>query len=56
MWRGQSTAAPELEAQPTRYDALDALLPTRGWPTHTLSELLPVDDVGEISVAWYAIK
>lgn len=48
VWRGR---APEVLVgdQPTGWRALDAVLPTGGWPEASLSEiLLPVDGVGEL--------
>ena len=37
--------------QPTGWAALDALLPTGGWPEASLSEiLLPLDGVGELQL------
>lgn len=53
VWRGQPAGVPEVAPQPTGYDALDAVLPARGWPAHALSEiLLPADGMGEISLVW----
>jgi hypothetical protein len=48
VWRGR---APEVPAgdQPTGWHALDAALPSGGWPDASLSEiLLPADGVGEL--------
>lgn len=48
VWRGQPVALPP-GAQPTGFAALDAALPTRGWPEAALSEILiPADGVGEL--------
>lgn len=53
LWRGQSTAAAPALEQPTGWPALDALLPTRGWPAAALSELLlPADGIGELQLLW----
>jgi cell division inhibitor SulA len=48
VWRGR--AAPLVEGeQPTGWAALDAALPTHGWPNAALTEiLLPVDGIGEL--------
>jgi cell division inhibitor SulA len=48
VWRGH--AAPQAEGeQPTGWAALDAALPTRGWPDAALTEiLLPADGIGEL--------
>jgi hypothetical protein len=52
VWRGQPAALPP-SAQPTGHAALDAALPTGGWPEGALSELLiPVDGVGELQLLW----
>lgn len=52
VWRGRPT--PQIpSAQPTGYAALDAALPSRGWPESALTEiLLPVDGVGELQLLW----
>lgn len=48
VWRGRAPAVP-CGDQPTGWRALDAVLPTGGWPEASLSEiLLPVDGVGEL--------
>ena len=40
-------------AQPTGLTALDALLPTGGWPESALSEILiPSEGVGELQLLW----
>ncbi|ALN57555.1 hypothetical protein GLE_2206 [Lysobacter enzymogenes] len=55
LWRGQGAqAAPS--AQPTGHAALDAALPTGGWPEAALSELLlPHAGVGELELLWPAL-
>ncbi|HEU4813277.1 MAG TPA: translesion DNA synthesis-associated protein ImuA [Xanthomonadaceae bacterium] len=54
VWRGSPAQAPvPADALPTGCDALDAVLPSGGWPPSALSEiLLPVDGVGELQLAW----
>ena len=53
VWRGQPAAPPALEPQPTGLAALDAVLPTAGWPDNAISEvLIPHDGVGELSLLW----
>ncbi|MDF4024663.1 translesion DNA synthesis-associated protein ImuA [Luteibacter sp. PPL201] len=48
VWRGDSAPAPQGD-QPTGLAALDAVLPTSGWPDASVSEiLLPMDGVGEL--------
>lgn len=50
VWRGQPAALP-LSVQPTGIPALDAVLPTGGWPEASLSEILiPSDGVGELQL------
>ncbi|HEX7324846.1 MAG TPA: translesion DNA synthesis-associated protein ImuA [Rhodanobacteraceae bacterium] len=50
VWRGQPAALPP-SAQPTGWPALDAALPTGGWPEAALSEILiPADGVGELQL------
>ena len=50
VWRGRAASVPASD-QPTGWAALDAVLPTGGWPDASLSEiLLPVDGVGELRV------
>jgi cell division inhibitor SulA len=50
VWRGRPAALPP-STQPTGYAALDAALPTRGWPEASLSEILiPADGVGELQI------
>jgi len=51
LWRGQPSLARAPGAQPTGLAALDAVLPSGGWPVAALSELLiPADGVGELSL------
>lgn len=48
VWRGRAAPGPEGE-QPSGWPALDAALPTRGWPEAALTEiLLPADGIGEL--------
>ncbi|NUS39571.1 MAG: translesion DNA synthesis-associated protein ImuA [Lysobacter sp.] len=48
VWRGQPAGLPPA-TQPTGFAALDAALPTGGWPEAALTELLlPADGVGEL--------
>ena len=48
VWRGRAEPLVEGE-QPTGWVALDAALPTRGWPQAALTEiLLPADGIGEL--------
>jgi cell division inhibitor SulA len=48
VWRGRE-AAPVEGGQPTGWAMLDAVLPARGWPEASLTEiLLPADGVGEL--------
>ena len=48
IWRGQPVAAPA-SAQPSGHAALDAALPSGGWPEAALTELLlPADGIGEL--------
>jgi hypothetical protein len=52
IWRAQPTPLPA-SAQPTGHAALDALLPTGGWPESALSEILiPSEGVGELQLLW----
>ncbi|ALN81061.1 putative cell division inhibitor protein [Lysobacter antibioticus] len=55
VWRGQSAnLAPS--SQSTGHAALDAALPTGGWPEAALSELLlPANGVGELELLWPAL-
>lgn len=55
VWRGRATPAPASD-QPTGWPALDAVLPTGGWPEASLSEiLLPADGVGELQLVLPAL-
>jgi len=48
VWRGQPAALP-VATHPTGLAALDAALPSAGWPDAALTELLlPADGVGEV--------
>jgi len=52
VWRGQPQARPT-SRQPTGFAALDAQLPSGGWPESALSELLlPMDGIGELRLLW----
>lgn len=52
IWRGQPQARPS-SRQPTGFPALDAALPSGGWPEAALSEvLLPLDGIGELALLW----
>lgn len=52
VWKAQPTPLPP-SAQPTGYAALDALLPTGGWPESALSEILMASEgVGELQLLW----
>ena len=56
VWRGQSAVTTPAIEQPTGWPALDAVLPTRGWPDGALSELLlPADGIGELQLLWPAL-
>jgi hypothetical protein len=56
VWKGQPAALPP-SAQPTGYAALDAALPTAGWPEHALTELLiPADGIGELRLLWPSLS
>lgn len=49
IWRGQPVATPASSAQPSGHAALDAALPSGGWPEAALTEvLLPADGIGEL--------
>lgn len=48
VWRGRPATLPP-SAQPTGHAALDAALPSGGWPESALTELLlPSDGIGEL--------
>ncbi|SDI19517.1 Cell division inhibitor SulA, prevents FtsZ ring assembly [Pseudomonas benzenivorans] len=52
VWKGRPTSQPA-SAQPTGHAALDALLPTGGWPAAALSEILyAADGCGELRLLW----
>lgn len=52
LWKGRQVAAPA-SAQPTGHAALDALLPTGGWPPAALSEILCAGEgCGELRLLW----
>lgn len=54
VWRGRPVAVPT--GLPTGLAALDAVLPSAGWPAGALSELLlPADGVGELELLWPAL-
>ncbi|MEZ0470821.1 translesion DNA synthesis-associated protein ImuA [Luteimonas salinilitoris] len=55
VWKGRPAPAPA-SAQPTGHAALDAALPTGGWPESALSELLiAADGIGELRLLWPAL-
>ena len=55
VWRGQSPHR-SASAQATGHAALDAALPSGGWPEAALSELLlPGHGVGELELMWPAL-
>ena len=50
VWRGQTLLQTEGD-QPTGWPMLDAVLPARGWPEASLTEiLLPADGIGELQL------
>ncbi len=50
VWHGNSTHIVDSH-EPTGWAALDAALPSGGWPEHALTEiLLPADGVGELQL------
>lgn len=52
VWKGRQSAAP-VSLQPTGYSALDAALPSGGWPAAALSEILVASDgSGELRLLW----
>ena len=52
LWRGRPQARVP-SRQPTGFPALDAVLPSGGWPEAALSEvLLPLDGIGELTLLW----
>ena len=51
VWRGQDSPAPAPSPHPTGHAALDAALPTGGWPEAALVEILfAADGLGELSL------
>lgn len=51
IWRASRGSALNHEGEATGHAALDAVLPTGGWPRKALTELLlPADGVGEIAL------
>jgi cell division inhibitor SulA len=51
LWRAGRSASTEVQGVATGHAALDSLLPQRGWPPRSLTELLlPADGVGELSL------
>jgi hypothetical protein len=55
VWKGRS-AQPSVSPQPTGHAALDAALPTGGWPEAALTEiLLAGQGVGELQLVWPAL-
>jgi protein ImuA len=53
VWRGSSGASAATMEQPSGWPALDAVLPTHGWPDAALTEvLLPADGIGELQLLW----
>lgn len=52
LWHaGRGSAKDAVEGESTGHAALDALLPQRGWPRRSLTELLlPADGVGELQL------
>lgn len=53
VWKGRPTKPLRPSAQPTGHAALDAVLPTQGWPESALTEILiPIDGIGELQLLW----
>ena len=51
LWHAGRSATLAVDGETTGFDALDALLPQRGWPQRALTELLlPADGIGELSL------
>lgn len=51
VWHAGRSIRTQREAEPTGHPALDALLPSGGWPRNSLSELLiPHDGIGELAL------
>lgn len=56
LWRGNAVPAPLRESPcPTGLEALDAVLPTGGWPYGITELLIPADGVGELRLLWPAL-
>lgn len=56
VWRGQPVAAPAT-GQSTGFAALDAVLPSGGWPEAALSEIFTsADGTGELQLLWPTLK
>jgi len=52
VWKGRQEVAP-VSLQPTGHPALDAALPTGGWPAAALTEILvAADGSGELRLLW----
>jgi hypothetical protein len=52
VWKGRP-AAPPASPQPTGHAALDAALPTGGWPESALTEILIAGQgIGELQLVW----
>lgn len=52
LWKGRATPKASGQ-QPTGHAALDAVLPSAGWPTSALSEILvPAHGCGELQLLW----
>lgn len=52
IWRGRSTPLPA-SRQPSGHVALDAVLPSAGWPEAALTEVLAAaDGIGELRLLW----
>lgn len=55
VWKGRP-AAPPSSVHPTGLAALDAVLPTGGWPQAALSEILMAKEgMGELQLVWPAL-
>jgi cell division inhibitor SulA len=51
LWHAGRSTAITADGEATGFDALDVLLPQRGWPRRALTELLlPADGVGELAL------
>ncbi len=52
VWKGQPQGAPA-NLQPSGHAALDAVLPSGGWPAAALSEILcATEGIGELQLLW----